>query len=95
MLALSFLIVSQYLYETLSDAKNDELFVIVQRAASKFGIDADTIELLGGNQHNAVNFSRFRVSSIVDIRWLGVTPTPDGGGSSVLEQLASPDDADR
>jgi uncharacterized protein (TIGR02594 family) len=58
---------------------------------SKF-IDADTIELLGGNQHNAVNFSPFKASSIVDIRWLSVTPTPDGGGSTVLEQLATPND---
>jgi len=58
---------------------------------SKF-VDAETIELLGGNQHNAVNFSHFKASSIVDIRWLGVTPTPGGGGSSVLEQPATSDD---
>jgi Cell Wall Hydrolase len=58
---------------------------------SKF-IDANTIELLGGNQHNAVNFSHFKASAIVDIRWLNVAPTPEGGGSSVLEQIATSDD---
>jgi uncharacterized protein (TIGR02594 family) len=58
---------------------------------SKF-VDAATIELLGGNQHNAVNFSHFKASSIVDVRWLAVAPTPEGGGSSVLEQLATSDD---
>jgi uncharacterized protein (TIGR02594 family) len=59
---------------------------------SKFVDAGKNVELLGGNQHNAVNFSRFAVSSIVDIRWLSVTPTPGGGGSSVLEQLATPND---
>jgi uncharacterized protein (TIGR02594 family) len=58
---------------------------------SKF-VDAATIELLGGNQHDAVNFSNFKASSIVDIRWLNVAPTPEGGGSSVLEQIATSDD---
>lgn len=58
---------------------------------SKF-VDTATIELLGGNQHDAVNFSQFKASSIVDIRWLNVAPTPEGGGSSVLEQIATPDD---
>jgi len=55
-------------------------------------VDAGTIELLGGNQHHAVNFSRFKVSDIVDIRWLNVAPTPDGGGSSVLQQISQPND---
>ncbi|MBR1209307.1 cell wall hydrolase [Bradyrhizobium sp. JYMT SZCCT0180] len=58
---------------------------------SKF-IDANTIELLGGNQHRGVNLSPFKVSTIVDIRWLNVAPTPSGGGSSVLDQIADPDD---
>lgn len=58
---------------------------------SKF-IDASTIELLGGNQHHAVNLSPFKVSTIVDVRWLDVAPTPEGGGSSVLEQIAQPND---
>jgi hypothetical protein len=58
---------------------------------SKF-IDANTIELLGGNQHHAARLSPFKVSTIVDIRWLNVAPTPSGGGSSVLDLIAQPAD---
>jgi uncharacterized protein (TIGR02594 family) len=59
---------------------------------SKFVDAGKNVELLGGNQHNAVRFSHFAVSSIVDIRWLVVTPTPGGGGSSVLDLLTTDDD---